>query len=237
MKKFLILGASSDIGFEVCKKLLKNNNFVLAHYNKNKKKLNSLNSLNSKNLEILKIDFNLDLKNLTKKIKKISDIDVLVNLVGYTDKKSHANTDLLSMIKSIKINALIPQLIIKKCLTNMLKKKWGRILNCSSIGVKFGGGLNTYNYSLSKHCSEFIPGNFREWAKKNVCINNLRIGSTDTGIHKKMNRGENFMTQRIKLIPMQRQATVEEISSYIIYLISEENSYMTGSTISVSGGE
>ena len=218
----------------MCKKLLKNNNFVLAHYNKNKKKLNSLNS---KNLEILQIDFNLDLKNLTKKLKKISDIDVLVNLVGHTDKKSHANTDLLSMIKSIKINALIPQLIIKKCLTNMLKKKWGRILNCSSIGVKFGGGLNTYNYSLSKHCLEFIPGNFREWAKNNVSINNLRIGSTITGIHKKMGRGKNFMRQRIKLIPMQRQATVEEISSYIIHLISEENSYMTGSTISVSGGE
>ena len=98
----------------------------------------------------------------------------------------------------------------------MLKKSGHRIA-IDIIGVKFGGGLNTYNYSLSKHCSEFIPGNFREWAKKNVCINNLRIGSTDTGIHKKMNRGENFMTQRIKLIPMQRQATVEEISSYIIY--------------------
>ena len=119
----------------------------------------------------------------------------------------------------------------------MLNNKFGRIVNCSSIGVKFGGGSNTYNYSLSKHCSEFIPGNFREWAKKNVSINNLRIGSTVTGIHKKMGRGENFMRQRIKLIPMQRQATVEEISSYIIHLISEENSYMTGSTISVSGGE
>ena len=119
----------------------------------------------------------------------------------------------------------------------MLKKRWGRILNCSSIGVKFGGGFNSYNYSLSKHCSEFLPGSYRKWAKKNVNINNLRIGSTDTKIHKKVGREKKFMKQRIKMIPSNRVATTKEISNYIINLISEDNSFMTGTTINVSGGE
>ena len=53
----------------------------------------------------------------------------------------------------------------------MAKKKWGRILNCSSIGIKFGGGFNSFNYSLSKHSLEFMPNNYKHWAKKNVFIN------------------------------------------------------------------
>ena len=47
----------------------------------------------------------------------------------------------------------------------MKKLKYGRILNCSSIGVKFGGGDKTYNYSLSKHLLEFIPRYIKEHAK------------------------------------------------------------------------
>ena len=235
MKRILILGGSSDIGLEVCKKLIKNNNFVIAHYNKNYK---NLKKINSKYLKTLKIDFEkINFKNVDKELKKIDDIDVVVNLTGYVDNKSFEKTNLISMYKSIKINSLIPQLIIKKCVRNMLKKRWGRILNCSSIGVKFGGGPHSYNYSLSKHCSEFIPGSYRKWAKKNVNINNLRIGSTDTKIHKKMRREKKFMRQRIKMIPSNRVATTKEISNYIINLVSEDNSFMTGTTINVSGGE
>ena len=117
----------------------------------------------------------------------------------------------------------------------MLLQKWGRILNCSSIGVKFGGGINSYNYSLSKHCLEFIPNSFKSWAKKNVFINNLRIGVTNTKIHKRMINRK--IKQRVKLIPMSRMAEPKEISSYIINLTTENNSYMTGQTVTVSGGE
>ena len=118
----------------------------------------------------------------------------------------------------------------------MLQQKWGRILNCSSIGIKFGGGTNSYNYTLSKHCLEFIPNSYKKWAKKNVFINNLRIGVTNTKIHKRMKK--NFeIKKRIKLIPANRMAEPKEISVYITSLVTENNSYMTGQTITVSGGE
>ena len=48
----------------------------------------------------------------------------------------------------------------------MLKYKFGRILLTSSIGVKYGGGKNTFNYSLSKKANQFIPGEYKHWAKK-----------------------------------------------------------------------
>ena len=235
-KKALILGGSSDIGSLLVKKFLKKNYNVTAHFNQTNKKLNNLKC---KKLLLCKVDFKKinqnNFNNLTKKL--IGNFDIVVNCVGYTDRKSFTKTNLESLINSIKINALIPSLLIKLKVKNMIKKKWGRIVNCSSIGIKFGGGTETFNYSLSKHCSEFLPRDYKDWAKNNVLINNLRIGLTDTRIHKKLKRNKKVMKKRISLIPAKRMATIDEITNYIVELTSEKNSYMTGQTIAISGGE
>jgi len=237
-KHVLILGGSSDIGIEVVKKFLQLKWKVTAHFLKNRKKLEFLKK-KSKNLNIIKFDFsnynNLNIEKLM--VKKFNGrYDSIVNLVGYVDNKGFENTHLKSILKSLTANAILPILIEKILVKRMLAQKWGRILNCSSIGVKFGGGINSYNYSLSKHCLEFIPNTYKNWAKKNVFINNLRIGVTNTKIHKTMKR-DLMMKERIKHIPMNRMAEPKEISIYITNLTTDSNSYMTGQTIAVSGGE
>ena len=83
--------------------------------------------------------------------------------------------------------------VLRHILKKMVKKKYGRIVNGSSIGVKFGGGENSFNYSLSKHLLEFIPNTLRKLASKNIIINNIRIGVTDTKIHKKLKRNKSFL--------------------------------------------
>ena len=152
-KKVLILGGSSDIGISVIKKFIKNNYFVTAHFNSNLKVLLDLKNEN-KNLNTIKKDFSkltsLNI-NLFIKKEKLDQFDVVINLIGFLDNYSLFKTDLDKTISSIKINALIPNIIIKENVKQMSKKKYGRILNCSSIGVKFGGGRFSYNYSLSKH--------------------------------------------------------------------------------------
>ena len=235
-KRVLILGGSSDIGTEVVKDFLNMNWDVTAHYFKNKKKLKKLKN---KKLKLIHANFMKFNEKNTEKIisKKFSKkYDALINLVGYVDNKSFENTNLKSIIKTVKINALIPFLIEKKIVNKMLKQKWGRILNCSSIGVKFGGGKNSYNYSLSKHCLEFIPNRYKDWANKNVLINNIRIGVTRTKIHKRMKKNLQ-LKHRLKLIPAKRMAKPQEISSYIVNLVLDKNSFMTGETITVAGGE
>jgi NAD(P)-dependent dehydrogenase (short-subunit alcohol dehydrogenase family) len=194
----------------------------------------------SKNLSIIRFNFanynNLNIEKLM--IKKFNGrYDSIINLVGYIDNKGFEKTNLNSILKTLTINTIIPILIEKMLVKKMLSQKWGRILNCSSIGVKFGGGTNSYNYSLSKHCLEFIPHSYKSWAKKNVFINNLRIGVTNTKIHKKMKRNLGIMKARIKLIPMNRMARPSEISAYITHLTTDKNSYMTGQTLTVAGGE
>ena len=238
-KHVLILGGSSDIGTEVVENFLRLGWNVTAHFFKNKKKLYTLKK-NSKNLNIIKFNFaNYNNTNIEKlMVKKFNEkYDSIVNLIGYVDNKGFENTNLNSILKSITINALIPILIEKMLVKRMLLQKWGRILNCSSIGVKFGGGINSYNYSLSKHCLEFIPSSYKNWAKKNVFINNLRIGVTNTKMHNKMKRKLKMMKKRTELIPIKRMAEPNEISTYIVSLTTDSNSYMTGQTVTVSGGE
>ena len=238
-KHVLILGGSSDIGTEVVENFLRLGWNVTAHFFKNKKKLYTLKK-NSKNLNIVKFNFaNYNNTNIEKlMVKKFNEkYDSIVNLIGYVDNKGFENTNLNSILKSITINALMPILIEKMLVKRMLLQKWGRILNCSSIGVKFGGGINSYNYSLSKHCLEFIPSSYKNWAKKNVFINNLRIGVTNTKMHNKMKRKLKMMKKRTELIPIKRMAEPNEISTYIVSLTTDSNSYMTGQTVTVSGGE
>ena len=238
-KHVLILGGSSDIGTEVVENFLRLGWNVTAHFFKNKKKLYTLKK-NSKNLNIIKFNFaNYNNTNIEKlMVKKFNEkYDSIINLIGYVDNKGFENTNLNSILKSITINALIPILIEKMLVKRMLLQKWGRILNCSSIGVKFGGGANSYNYSLSKHCLEFIPNSYKNWAKKNVFINNLRIGVTNTKMHNKMKRKLKMMKKRTELIPIKRMAEPNEISTYIVSLTTGSNSYMTGQTVTVSGGE
>jgi NAD(P)-dependent dehydrogenase (short-subunit alcohol dehydrogenase family) len=237
-KHVLILGGSSDIGIEVIKDFLKVGWNVTAHFFKNKKKLKLLQK-KSKNLDIIQFNFSkINEKKLEKLIsqKFKKNYDSIINLVGFIDNKSFEKTNLKTLLHSLTINTLVPILIEKKLVKNMLFRKWGRILNCSSIGIKFGGGQNSYNYNFAKHSLEFIPNSYKKWAKKNVFINNLRIGMTNTKIHKRMKKNLKI-NQRLKLIPINRMAEPKEISSYILNLSTENNSYMTGQTITVSGGE
>lgn len=237
-KNVLILGASSDIGIELVKILAQNNYFITAHCNFNKKSLEKL-SKEFKGIEIIKKNFsklnNKTLNNFCKK-KLNKEYSIFVNLVGFMQKKSYANTDLESLVESVKINTIIPTLILKNILKKMINNSYGRILNCSSIGVKFGGGKNSFNYSFSKHAGEFISSEFKILAKKNILYNNLRIGVTRTKIHEKI-KSKKELKKRISLIPMKRAAKKTEIAEYIYFLVSKKNSYMTNQTLTVSGGE
>ena len=236
MKKILILGGSSDIGLKAINLFSKNNWKVFAHYNKNSKKLKNLKKA-CKNLNLIKFNFKNN-QNSEIKIKRTFNhgYHSIVNLIGYIDNKSFNNTKIKDTLEAISINALIPNLILKNNLAFMIKEKWGRIVNGSALGIPYGGGEYSYNYNLSKHCLEFIPGKFREWAKKNVLINNVRIGHTNTKIHKKMKKTI-FGKKRVTLIPINRMASKEEMAEYLYFLGTEKNSFMTKETISATGGE
>ena len=148
--------------------------------------------------------------------------------------QSFQNFTLEEIYKTTLINSFVPFLIIRNCLKNMEKKKYGRIINTSSIGVKFGGGKNTFSYSVSKHINEFIPNEIRKLCTKNVLYNVLRIGMTDTKFHKKI-KNKN-LARRTSLIPVKKMASADDIANYIIFLI-HENNFIVNEIVNITGGE
>ena len=235
-KNILILGASSDIGQKVINIFLQNNWRVYAHYNSNLKNIKNNNFLFKNNLEFIKSDFSKQ-KEFTKFSKFVNKIHFhsCINLIGYIDNVSFKKTTIKSLVKSIQINALMPLIIQRDMLKKMEQKKFGRILNISSIGVKYGGSEFTFNYSYSKHCLEYVPRHIRKLAKSNILCNVLRVGVVNTKIHKKI-KSKNI-SKRVKLIPIKRMATTNEISDIIFNLASEKNSYISGEVITIAGGE
>ena len=222
IKNILILGASSDIGLRVVEYFLSKGWFVYAHYNNNLKAFN----YPKKNLKPIKLNFN-NQGQINKFCKSLSkkDISSYINLIGYIDNKSYKNSNLKSLIKSLKINTLIPLFIQRTLIPQMIKNKFGRLLNISSIGVKYGGSEFTFNYSFSKHALEYLPSYIKNLAGKNILINTLRVGVVNTKLHKNVKRKN--MRRRAKLIPIGRIAEPKEISKIIYDLASEKNTYLS----------
>ena len=230
-KKVLILGGSSDIGLELAKIFLDKNIYnVDLHYHSNTKILRNLNH----KCKLIKSDLSiLNNKNIYKKFN--NNYDIIVNLVGYISGKSFEKFTIESLEKTLRVNSLVPMLIIRLSLENMIKKKWGRVVNSSSVGVKFGGGNKTFEYSLSKHLNEFIPSHFKKIADKNIFYNTIKIGLTNTKIHKKISNKN--LIKRTKLLPIKKMASPKDIANYIYYIASNENQFITNETINITGGE
>jgi NAD(P)-dependent dehydrogenase (short-subunit alcohol dehydrogenase family) len=233
-RKVLILGASSDIGMSIAKIYLRNKWSVVAHGNSNFDRLLNI----SEHVTSFKLDM-FDAKNIHNFIDNnqfiFDKVNVVVNCLGFMEPKQYKDIDYEHLLKTFNINLFSPLLFNSKMIDNMLDQNWGRFVNLGSIGVKFGGGVNSICYSMSKHSLEFMPSDHKKWARHNVFYNTIRVGVTDTKIHK-IDKSKN-MDKRISLIPIGRMAKTEEISKFVYWLGSNENTYITGQIISVAGGE
>jgi 3-oxoacyl-[acyl-carrier protein] reductase len=234
-KKVLILGASSDIGISLIEIYLKNNFEVLAHYNYGSKYFFNLTKKNR--IKIFKFNFLTNLKKTEKFARRniFKNCNVLINAAAQLKEIKYEKVTADDILNTMKIN-LFPGIIFTKILgAQMNKKKWGRVVHLSSIGVKFGGSEGNFCYSLSKHSLEYFPKSIQLWAKNDVLVNTVRVGLTNTKIHKKL--PSKNMNKRIELIPVKRMATTKEISNLVYFLGSQKNTYISSQVISAAGGE
>jgi|TARA_Y100000389_G_C17457190_1_gene518942 3-oxoacyl-[acyl-carrier protein] reductase len=234
MKKILILGASSDVGSELVKYYINKNFHVIAHCNKNSKKLKKIKK---KNFKIMQFDLRKinNFEKFVKNNKIFNDIDIFVSLTGYLKIKKIKDVNVKDFTDHFNVNYLSNFIVTQKIINSMIKKNWGRIVYASSIGTKFGGSNNSFVYSLSKFMNEFFPRPLRNLTKNNILINTLQVGLTDTKLNK-IDKNKD-MKKRISLIPLNRMAKIKEVIRYIYFLTSEENSLISNEVINISGGE
>ena len=236
-RKVLVTGASSDIGIAICSLYLANKYNVLGLYNKGQSALTQI-AEEQPRLELNQLDFESpdNIENFIQKNRKqLLESEIIIHAAAMVEPIPFFDITANNLIRAFTINLLPSVLFTRTLVPAMLGRKWGRIVNLSSIGVKFGGGSKTFCYSLSKHALEFFPSDYKNWAQSNVFINTLRVGVTDTRIHRA--DPEKDMDQRVSMIPMGRMATPEEIANNVYWLGSDQNSLMTGQVVNAAGGE
>tara|TARA_Y100001970_G_scaffold109000_1_gene136159 strand:+ start:296 stop:1030 length:735 start_codon:yes stop_codon:yes gene_type:complete len=234
-KKILITGATGSIGGAIVNKFVSLGGTVLGTGTKSEK----LELIKQKNPNVKIKKFNLSDHSgieefINSATSELGGLDILVNNAG-------VNVDNLSLRmkdeewkKVIDVNLTSTFLLTKYAIKNMLKNKFGRVVNITSI-VGHTGNLGQANYSASKAGIIGMSKSLAiEYAKKNITVNCVSPGfivsdMTD-GIAEKVKL---ILTSRI---PMSKLGTGEDVSNCVAFLSSDGASYVTGETIHVNGG-
>lgn len=241
-KYILVTGANSGIGFQVAKDFLLEGAIVGAHYYGDKAGAQDLlKYAQDGQCQIFEADFSQSEKVLRLWNEFIGwskgRIDILVNNAGEASQpKTLEELSEEAWDKTFQVNLKAPFLLSRAALALMSKQQSGRIINISSIGVKFGGSPTTIHYSASKAALEAVTKSLaKAGAPFNVLVNAIRPGVTNTSFHKKIGRSD--LSSRAALIPLKRIAKPSEISNMVIFLASQKSSFITNTVIDVAGGE
>ena len=234
-KKVLITGATGGIGKALVSKFSSLDANILATGTKNEK----LDLLKKEfpNINILKFDISEHSKIeefIENVFSQLTGLDVLINNAG-------VNLDNLSLRmtneqwkKVIDINLGSTFLLTKYAIKKMLKNKYGRIVNITSI-VGHTGNLGQANYAASKAGIIGMSKSLAiEYAKKNITINCVSPGFIQTKMTD--NILENIKAVLTSKIPMSRLGSGEDVANTVAFLSSDAASYITGETIHVNGG-
>jgi len=234
-KKILITGATGGIGKSLVKKFLSLDGTVLAT-GTNTEKLDSLKK-EFPNINVLKFDIS-DHSKIEDFIENVTSqlvgLDVLVNNAGITLDNLSLRMKDEEWKKVIDINLSSTFYLCKHAIKKMLKNKYGRIVNITSI-VGHTGNLGQANYSASKAGMVAMSKSLAiEYAKKNITINCVSPGFIQSKMTDKI--VESIKAVLTSRIPMSRLGTGEDVSNTVAFLSSDAASYITGETIHVNGG-
>ena len=235
-KNIILTGATGGIGNSIVDTLssLKAKLIVTGT---NEKKLEELKNKN-KNLIVLKqnISAHQELEAFVNKCNsELGDkIDVLINNAGITKDNLTIRMDKSEWDEVINVNLTSTFLLSKYVIKKMLKNKFGKIINITSV-VSHTGNIGQANYSASKGgVSSMSKSLSLEYAKKNITVNCIAPGFIDTAMTQKIN--DEFKNQLKSKIPLDRLGTSQDIANCTAFLCSDLSNYITGETIHVNGG-
>ena len=234
-KKVLITGATGGIGNCLVEKFI-NLGAIVAATGTNEQKLDILKKkFSSVHVEKFNLDQHEKIESFIDKIhKKLDGIDILINNAGITLDNLSIRLSEEHWKKVLDINLTSSFLMCKYAIKKMLKKKYGKIVNITSI-VGHTGNLGQANYSASKAgIIAFSKSLAIEYAKKNININCVSPGFIKTEMTDKIN--EEFKKTLISKIPSGDLGTGDDVSNCVVFLASDMANYINGETIHVNGG-
>jgi 3-oxoacyl-[acyl-carrier protein] reductase len=234
-KKILVTGATGGIGGALIKKFNSLGGTILAT-GTNTEKLNQIKK-NYPNIKVKKFDISEHsrieefIENATLELR---GLDIIINNAGKTLDNLSLRMKDDEWKKVIDINLTSTFLLTKYSIKQMLRNKFGRVVNITSV-VGHTGNVGQTNYAASKAGIIGMSKSFAiEYAKKNITINCVSPGFIVSDMT--MNIAEKVKLYLTSRIPMGKLGTGEDVSNCVAFLSSEQASYITGETIHVNGG-
>jgi len=236
-KTAIITGGAQGFGLDIAEKFLNSGANVII-WDVDGKKLQSV----SKKINNPKLSYNVvDISSFEKvnkivlEIEKSSKIDILVNNAGITGPTTELwNYSIDDWNKVVEINLNGTFNCCKSIVPNMIKNNYGRIVNIASVAGK-DGNANASAYSAAKAAVLGLTKALgKELANKNIAVNAVTPAGAKTKILDQMSdKHVKFMLSKV---PRGRFLELEELSSLVCWLSSEENSFSTAAVFDISGG-
>ncbi|WP_435148390.1 3-oxoacyl-ACP reductase FabG [Candidatus Pelagibacter bacterium nBUS_32] len=235
-KNIIVTGASGGIGNSIIKKLNKAGANILASGTRTEK-LEELKK-NFTNIKILKFDISQSekieefIENATNELG--GSLDGIINNAGITQDNLAIRMSLDEWQKVININLTSTFLMSKFAIKKMLKNKSGKIVNITSV-VGHTGNLGQANYTASKAGIVAMSKSLAiEYAKKNINVNCISPGFIKTTMTDKID--DKFKEIIVSKIPSARLGEPDDIANAVLFLSSDQSSYINGETLHVNGG-
>ena len=235
-KNIIVTGASGGIGNSIVEKFYENGANILATGTR----IEKLEELKKKfsNIKIIKFDISQHEKieefinNATEELG--GSLDCIVNNAGITKDNLTIRMSMEEWSKVIDINLTSTFLMCKYSIKKMLKNKFGKIINITSV-VGHTGNIGQANYTASKAGIVAMSKSLAiEYAKKNINVNCISPGFISTAMTDQID--EKHKEAIIAKIPCNRLGKPEDIANAVIFLGSANSDYINGETIHVNGG-
>ena len=233
----VITGGAQGFGFDIARRFLSSGAKVIIWDNDPDTLKKSVKELNNTNLTSNVIDVSKfeEVENCTNEIVKNSKIDILINNAGITGPTAPLwEYDLEKWKKVVDINLMGTFNCCKAIVPNMIKNNYGRIVNVASVAGK-DGNANASAYSAGKAGTIGLTKSLgKELADKDIAVNAVTPAGAKTRILDQMTK--EHVQRMLSKVPRGRFLEVEEFTSLVCWLSSEENTFSTAAVFDISGG-
>ena len=235
MRKVLITGGTGGIGVNLAESFIKRNYFVIL-MGRDKSKIDNLVK-KYKNIEFYSADFfnnNNLLDVLSRILEKYKSIDILINNIGITQDSLFMRMSFEKWSNVIQVNLNSNFLVTNFFIKTMIKNRWGRVINITSVVCHTGNAGQT-NYCSSKSGIIGLSKSLAlEVAKRGITVNCISPGFIDTKMTEILD--DKIKSKIVEAIPIGKIGKPTDVSNCALFLAAEESDYITGQTLHVNGG-
>ena len=233
----VITGGAQGFGLDIAKRFLESGAKVMIWDVDSKMLDKAVKDLNNPNLSSYIVDVSnyKEVESNANKIMKNSNIDILINNAGITGPTAPLwNYDIEIWKKVVDINLMGTFNCCRAIVPNMIKNNYGRIVNVASVAGK-DGNANASAYSVGKAGTIGLTKSLgKELADKNIAVNAVTPAGAKTRILDQMTK--EHVQRMLSKVPRGRFLEVEEFTSLVCWLSSEENTFSTAAVFDISGG-